>query len=221
MSVMKKKHINDDNEFPSLWSLHYHHQRRRPLKPGTLRSLVSSFESQPLVMLLFVFFLLLTPVRPSSANASAASANDKKQEKLITILENLQYSIAEILNTIGTPSSGAAGRTSPGSSSRGTPSSSVSRVPPYSQRPEAGKDYPSGSREGKAPSFEEPPGGPSTSGGTGGGGLTSDRDTPPGRPSTTGTPSGGDTFTPPKKYGPGLPFRVSTCYSQDKIFANR
>lgn len=214
MSVMKKKHINDDNEFPSLWSLHYRHQRRRPLKQSTLRSVVSSFESQPLVMLLFVFLLLLTPVRPSSANASAVSANDKKQEKLITILENLQHSIAEILNTIGTPSSGAAGRTSPGSSSRGTPSSSgVSRVPPYSQRPETGgKDFPSGSREGKASSFEEPPGGgTSISGGPGGGGLTSDRDTPPGR--ATGTPGGGDTFTPPKKYGAGLPFRVSTCYS--------
>jgi len=214
MSVMKKKHINDDKEFAFLWSLHYHHQRRRqdssPLKEGTLRS----FESQPLVMLLFVFLLLLTPDRPSSANASAASANDKKQDKLITILENLQHSIAEILNTIGTPSSGAAGRTSPGSSSRGTPSSSVSRVPPYSQRPETGgKDYPSGSREGKASSFEEPPGGPSVSGGPGGGGLTSDRDTPPGRPSITGTPSSGDTFTPPKKYGPGLPFRCAATYA--------
>lgn len=166
-----------------------------------------------LFSILCLCFMLSFVVSPSSASGGVPS--DKKEEKLISILENLQLSIQEILYTIGSPSSskqgGRAGVPSSSSSSLLSKSSPGSR-PPYSQRPESGgKDYPStslsGQREGKQLSSEEGSTSTSIGGPPGNNGLSSDRDSPPtGRPGSSGS---GDTFTPAKKFGPGLPFRVS------------
>ena len=160
--------------------------------------------------ILCLCFMLSFVVSPSSASGGVP-VSDKKEEKLISILENLQLSIQEILHTIGSPSSSRqGGRAGVSSSSSSSLSKSGSR-PPYSQRPESGaKDYPStslsGQREGKQLSSEEGSTGTSIGGPPGNNGLSSDRDSPPsGRPGSSGS---GDTFTPAKKFGPGLPFRV-------------
>ena len=197
---------------------HYNHPR--------IYSFHRTSRSNPITTsTLFVMKLVCLCLLVSSFVDASQVGSDKKEEKLISILENLQLSIQEILHTIGSPSSpsssspsslgsrvpGRAGGSSSSSSILSKqPPSGLSSRPPYSQRPEAGgKDYPtssSGQREGKS-STED---GPSTSigGSLGGNGLSSDRDSPPtGRP---GSASGsGDTFTPPKKFGSGLPFRVS------------
>jgi hypothetical protein len=168
--------------------------------------------STSLVMKIVCLCLLVSSFVQNSTASQVGS--EKKEEKLISILENLQLSIQEILHTIGTPSSSTSrvvgGRAGVSSSSILSKSSSGSR-PPYSQRPEAGgKDYPtssssSGQRDGK--SLEDGSISPSVGGPVGGNGLSSDRDSPP--RSGSGASSPGDTFTPPKKFGPGLPFRVS------------
>ena len=161
-------------------------------------------------IILCLFILLF--IGPSAS--SGVTPSDKREEKLINILENLQFSIQEILHTIGTPSQtrtgGRAG--APSSPTSSITKSNAGSSPPYTQRPEAGgKDYPSsslssGSREGKSTEDEGRGTGPAIGGPAGGNGLSPDRDTPPGgRPGSSGS---GDTFTPPKKFGPGLPFRV-------------
>ena len=156
-------------------------------------------------------------ITSSSPANSANSANDKKQEKLINILENLQYSISEILNTLGTPATNNQGTTVTGRGSIGGgrtgkadsvgPSGNTGggrNNPPFSQRIEPTtnvKDYSTGSREsgGRGIKEEKP--------------LTgiNESDSPP-------IVSGGRAaVTPndPKKHFPGVgsgpltPFRVS------------
>lgn len=143
--------------------------------------------------LFFFIFLFST----SKFVKSETGLSDQKQDKLISILENLQLSIKEILTNIGpntVPSSGSL--QSPATSFRSSSSSAAVSVTskstggssrtPFAQRPEPPTDYPSQSPKDEISST--PPG------------PVSDRDAPPsGR---AGTPS------VPKKYGPGTPFRV-------------
>lgn len=144
---------------------------------------------------IFIFFFLST----SNFIKSESGISDQKQEKLINILENLQLSIKEILTNIGPNTvSSSSSPQSPATSFRSSSTSASVSVSskstgsgsrtPFSQRPEPPVDYPSPN-----PKDEVSPTPP---------GPVGDRDAPPSGRSTGTSP------TSPKKYGPGVPFRV-------------
>lgn len=158
----------------------------------------------PSCLLFFLLLFLLTFSHQNFVQSETGGLSDQKQDKLISILENLQLSIKEILTNIGpnTVSSSSSSPQSPATSFRSSSAAAVS-VPskstggssrtPFSQRPEPPADYPS---QNPKDEVATPPG------------PVSDRDAPPSGRST----SGGST-TSPKKYGPGVPFRVSKILS--------
>lgn len=153
-----------------------------------------------------LFFLLLFLLNHRNfVQSETGGLSDQKQDKLISILENLQLSIKEILTNIGpntVSSSSSSSPQSPATSFRSSSSAAVSITSkstggssrtPFSQRPEAPAEYPS---QNPKDEVATPPG------------PVSDRDAPPsGRSTSTGS------TTSPKKYGPGVPFRVSEILS--------
>lgn len=158
----------------------------------------------PSCLLFFLLLFLLTFNHRNFVQSETGGLSDQKQDKLISILENLQLSIKEILTNIGpntVSSSSSSSPQSPATSFRSSSSAAVSVTSkstggssrtPFSQRPEP-PDYPS---QNPKDEVATPPG------------PVSDRDAPPSGRST----SDGST-TSPKKYGPGVPFRVSKTLS--------
>ena len=155
---------------------------------------------RPSVTSFFLLPLLLLYLSHQSC-VSCTTNDDKKQEKLINILENLQLSISEILGTLGPTSASGSPPSRPSSSSSSSSSfSKASPGPSYVQRPDGG-DYPTAS--GRTSQKEE---------------TTTDH-IAVSEPSTTGNPGAGSGGK--GKYAPGPAFRVSQQNSNEafgKVF---
>lgn len=142
-----------------------------------LQSFITSFFLLPLLLLYF----------HHRSCVQCNTTDDKKQEKLINILQNLQLSLSEILGTLGPGSASGNTASHHSSSSSSSSFSKASPGPSYVQRPDPGSDYPTSGRNAQKDE------------------TTTDHTATSDPSSTTGNPSTGGKG----KYAPGPAFRVS------------
>lgn len=147
-------------------------------------------------------------IAASSLVCDSTAVEGQRQEKLIDILQNLQLSIAEILNTLGPNALSGGKSSSSSSSSSGSSISSpkangertLSRDLPGRALGRSNSDHGGSSKEtGLGSSLDTPPG---SSVGSRGGSSSVGGSTPS---SSSSSSSSGI----PKKYGTGKQFRVS------------